>query len=59
MQALIKRAPWVFKLLQLLQPIAKIFGWKNNVTQDWQQKQILHNHPTARQLLFLRQLPEI
>ncbi|MDJ0676676.1 MAG: alpha/beta hydrolase [Calothrix sp. MO_167.B42] len=59
MQALVQRAPWIFKLLRLVTPLTKIFGLKMNVAQDWQQKQLLLSHPTGSQILFLRQLPEI
>ncbi|MDJ0798555.1 MAG: alpha/beta hydrolase [Calothrix sp. MO_167.B12] len=59
MQALVKRPPWIFKLLRLLRSLTKIFGLKVNVAQDWQQRQLLHRHPTGSQLLFLRPLPEI
>jgi len=59
MQTLMQRAPWIFKLLRLFTPLTKVFGFKINVAQDWQQKQLLQSHPTASQILFLRQLPEI
>ncbi len=59
MQGLVQRAPWIFKLLRLLTSLTRVFGFKINADQDWQQKQILDRHSTASQILFLRQLPEI
>ncbi|WP_088243633.1 alpha/beta fold hydrolase [Calothrix rhizosoleniae] len=58
-QALVQRAPWMFKLLRLLTLLTKVVGFKINFAQDWQQKQMIDRHSTASQMLFLRQLPEI
>lgn len=59
MQRLIKRSPFVTKLLKLLLPLAKILGLHEKIEQDFQLRQVLLQYPTACQLLFQRQKPEI
>ncbi|MBW4631426.1 MAG: alpha/beta hydrolase [Iphinoe sp. HA4291-MV1] len=59
MQRIQKRPPLVFQLLRLLRPITKIFGLNEKIEQDWQFHQVMLQYPTACQLLFQRQHPEI
>jgi pimeloyl-ACP methyl ester carboxylesterase len=59
MRQLVKRSPVIFKLLRLLRPITKIFGWDQEIEQDWQLYQVLVKYPTACKILFQRQQPEI
>ncbi|MBF2005438.1 MAG: alpha/beta hydrolase [Chlorogloeopsis fritschii C42_A2020_084] len=58
-QDLMKRPPWIFKLLRLLRPLTKKLGLNSNFEEDWQQRQIMLQYTTGSQLLFLRKLPEI
>lgn len=59
MQRLIKGSSFIFKLLQIFHPIAKRFGWEAKIEKDLQQRRILLENPTATQLLYQRQFPEI
>jgi pimeloyl-ACP methyl ester carboxylesterase len=59
MRQLVKRSPVIFKLLRLLRPITKMFGWDQQIEQDWQLYQILVKYPTACKILFQRQQAEI
>ncbi|WP_026736591.1 alpha/beta fold hydrolase [Fischerella sp. PCC 9605] len=59
MQSLVKLPLWVFKILRLLRPLTQILGLDKKIEQAWQQRQLMLQYPTASQLLFLRQLPEI
>jgi pimeloyl-ACP methyl ester carboxylesterase len=59
MQQILKRPPFVFQFLRLLRPITKIFGLEQKIEQDWQFHQVMLQYPTACQLLFQRQQPEI
>ncbi|MBD2364961.1 alpha/beta hydrolase [Anabaena minutissima FACHB-250] len=59
MQKLVKRSPLFFKILRSLRFITKIFGLHEKIEQDWQTRQKIIKHPTACQLLFQRQAPEI
>ncbi|MDJ0733929.1 MAG: alpha/beta hydrolase [Nostocaceae cyanobacterium] len=59
MQSLIKRSPWVFKLLRMLRPLTKILGLDRKIEQEWRQKNLMLQNPTGSQLLFLRQQSEI
>ena len=40
-------------------PLARMFGWEKKIKEDSQQRQILWENPTATQLLYQRQFPEI
>ena len=59
MRQLVKRSPFMFKLLRLLRPLTKILGWDQENEQDWQLYQTLRKYPTACKILFQRQQPEI
>ena len=59
MQRLVKRSPFVTKLLKLLLPLAKALGLHEKIVQDFQLRQVLLQYPTGCQLLFQRQKPEI
>ncbi|GAX42492.1 hypothetical protein NIES4075_34930 [Tolypothrix sp. NIES-4075] len=59
MRQLVKRSPFIFKLLRLLRPITKMLGWDKEIEQDWQLYQTLVKYPTACKILFQRQQPEI
>jgi pimeloyl-ACP methyl ester carboxylesterase len=59
MRQLVKRSPFIFKLLRLLRPITKMLGWNQEIEQDWQLYQTLVKYPTACKILFQRQQPEI
>ncbi|MEC4816938.1 MAG: alpha/beta hydrolase [Scytonema sp. PMC 1069.18] len=59
MQSLAKMSPTVLKWLRMLRPLTKIFGWDEKIEQDYQLRQLMLQYPTACQLLFQRQLPEI
>ncbi|ARV61355.1 alpha/beta hydrolase [Nostocales cyanobacterium HT-58-2] len=59
MQRILKRSPLVFQLLRLLRPITKMFGLNEQIEQDWHFHQVMLQYPTACQMLFQRQHPEI
>ncbi|MBR8837394.1 MAG: alpha/beta hydrolase [Stigonema ocellatum SAG 48.90 = DSM 106950] len=59
MQQLVKLPPMVFQLLRLLRPFTKILGLDAKIEQDWQFRQVMLQYPTACQLLFQRQHPEL
>jgi haloalkane dehalogenase len=59
MQRLIQSPSLIFKLLQIFRPLIKILGWDTKIEEDLQQRRILLQNPTATQLLYNRQLPEI
>ncbi|NJR76144.1 MAG: alpha/beta hydrolase, partial [Scytonema sp. CRU_2_7] len=59
MQRILKRPSLVFQLLRLFRPIAKIFGLNGKIEQDWRFHQVMLHYPTACELLFQRQHPEI
>ena len=59
MQGLLKRPLLVFGLLRLLRPLAKKLGWKINPEADLKQRELMEEYPTATQLLYTRQTPEI
>lgn len=59
MRSLIKASSFKFKLLKIFRPLLKLFGWNIDVEEDLQQRRILLEYPTASQLLYQRQLPEI
>ncbi|HIK04264.1 MAG TPA: alpha/beta hydrolase [Trichormus sp. M33_DOE_039] len=59
MQKLVKRSPLWFKILRSLRFLTKIFGLHEKIEQDWQTRQKVLQFPTACQLLFQRQQPEI
>lgn len=56
---LIQWPSFIFKLLQIFRPLAKMFGWETKIQEDLQQRRILLENPTATQLLYNRQFPEI
>lgn len=56
---LIKRPLFLFRLLQIFRPLAKMLGWETKIKEDLQQRRILLENPTASQLLYQRQFPEI
>ncbi|MFH7025869.1 MAG: alpha/beta fold hydrolase [Heteroscytonema crispum UTEX LB 1556] len=59
MQRTVKRSPLVFKILRLLRPLTKILGLDTKIEEDWQMRPLLLEYPTACQLIFERQKPEI
>lgn len=59
MQHLIESPSFIFKVLKIFRPLAKVFGWERKIDQDLQQRQILLENPTATQLLYQRKFPEI
>jgi pimeloyl-ACP methyl ester carboxylesterase len=59
MQNLLQRSEFTFTLLRLLRPIAKLFGWKINVNEEWKLRRKIDEFPTACELLYQRQKPEI
>lgn len=59
MRRLIQRPLLIFRFLQIFRPLAKMFGWKTKIKEDLQQRRILLQNPTASQLLYQRQFPEI
>jgi pimeloyl-ACP methyl ester carboxylesterase len=59
MQRLAKFSPFVFKLLKLLRPLTKILGLDAKIQQYLQLHKLMLQYPTACQLLFQRQQPEL
>lgn len=59
MRRLVNGSSLMFKLLRLLRPLTKALGWNANVERDWRFRQVMLQYPTACQLLFQRQQPEI
>jgi pimeloyl-ACP methyl ester carboxylesterase len=59
MQAILQRSELMFAILRFLRPIAKVFGWQIKVDEEWKQRLIMDQYPTACELLFQRQIPEI
>jgi pimeloyl-ACP methyl ester carboxylesterase len=59
MQRTVKRSPLIFKILRLLRPLTKILGLDTKIDEDWQMRPVLLEYPTACQLIFERQKPEI
>lgn len=59
MRRLIKGPSLIFRFLQVFRPLAKMFGWETKIEEDLQQRRILLENPTATQLLYQRQYPEI
>ncbi|MBF2065738.1 MAG: alpha/beta hydrolase [Calothrix sp. C42_A2020_038] len=59
MQSILQRSELIFTLLRLIRPIAKMFGWEIKVKEEWRQRLIMEQYPTACELLFERKLPEI
>ncbi|KAF3888809.1 MULTISPECIES: alpha/beta fold hydrolase [Nostocales] len=59
MRRIIKFPLTLFQILRVLRPITKIFGWDDQIERDWKLRQAMLNYPTACELLFERQEPEI
>jgi pimeloyl-ACP methyl ester carboxylesterase len=59
MQGILQRSELMFAILRFLRPIAKVFGWEIKVEEEWKQRLIMEQYPTACELLFQRQIPEI
>lgn len=59
MQRILNRSTLLFQLLRLFRPITKIFSLDQKIEQDWQFHQRMLQYPTACELLFQRQYPEI
>lgn len=59
MQNIFQRSELTFSLLKLIRPIAKMFGWEIKVKEEWRQRLVMEQYPTACELLFQRQLPEV
>ncbi|NJL60815.1 MAG: alpha/beta hydrolase [Methylacidiphilales bacterium] len=59
MQTILQRSEFMFALLRLLRPLAKLFGWKINVDEEWKLRRKIEEYPTACELLFQRQNQEI
>ncbi|MDZ8054274.1 MAG: alpha/beta fold hydrolase [Aulosira sp. ZfuVER01] len=59
MQRLVKYSPLIFKLLKLLRPLTKILGLQTKIQEYLQPRKLILQYPTACQLLFQRQQPEL
>ncbi len=59
MRRLIQKPSFIFRLLQIFRPFAKMLGWETKIKEDLQQRRILLENPTGSQLLYQRQFPEI
>ncbi|MEA5569655.1 alpha/beta hydrolase [Calothrix sp. UHCC 0171] len=59
MRNLLQRSEFMFALLRLLRPIAKLFGWQINVNEEWKLRRQIEEYPTACELLYQRQKAEI
>ncbi len=59
MQRILQRSELMFALLRFFRPLAKIFGWEIKVKEEWKQRLVMEQYPTACELLFERQIPEI
>lgn len=59
MKSILQRSELAFALLKLIRPIAKMFGKEIKVQEEWRQRLIMDQYPTACELLFQRQLPEV
>lgn len=59
MRYLIEGSSFIFKLLQILRPLVRMFGWETKIEEYLQQREILLQNPTATQLLYQRPFPEI
>ncbi|MDY6901605.1 MAG: alpha/beta hydrolase [Cyanobacteriota bacterium] len=59
MRGLIKASSLKFRLIKIFRPLLKLFGWDINIEEDLRQRRILLEYPTASQLLYQRQIPEI
>ncbi|MCC5637928.1 alpha/beta hydrolase [Nostoc sp. CHAB 5844] len=59
MRKLVELSPLFVKILKFLRPLTKMLGWQEKIEQDLEQRQIWLQYPTACQLLFQRQTPEI
>jgi len=55
----VNRSPLFYKILRSLRPLTKVFGLHDKIEKDWQMRQELLQYPTACQLLFQRQQPEL
>ncbi|MBD2664145.1 alpha/beta fold hydrolase [Richelia sinica] len=58
-QRLFNYSQFMVKLLRLLSPVLKLFGWNEKITEDLQLRKTLLEYPTACNLLFNRQQAEI
>ncbi len=59
MQRLMQGPSLIFRLLKIFRPLAKMLGLDTKIAEDSQQRRILLENPTATQLLYQRQFPEI
>ncbi len=59
MRRLVNGSSLLFKLLRFLRPLTKALGWNSNIERDWRFRQVMLQYPTACELLFQRQQPEI
>lgn len=59
MRRLIKGPSLIFRILQVFRPLARMLNRETQIEEDLQQRRILLDYPTASQLLYQRQLPEI
>ncbi|OKH54750.1 alpha/beta hydrolase [Calothrix sp. HK-06] len=59
MKSILQRSELAFALLKLIRPIAKMLGKEIKVQEEWRQRLIMDQYPTACELLFQRQLPEV
>ena len=59
MQRLTKSPSLIFRVLKIFRPLAKMLGLDVKIEEDLQQRKILLQNPTATQLLYQRQFPEI
>ncbi|RUT01359.1 hypothetical protein DSM106972_069100 [Dulcicalothrix desertica PCC 7102] len=59
MKNILQRSELVFALLKLIRPIAKMLGKEIKVQEEWRLRLIMEQYPTACELLFQRQLPEV
>ncbi|MBE9008433.1 alpha/beta hydrolase [Fortiea sp. LEGE XX443] len=59
LRKLVEMPQLFIKILKFIKPLTKVLGWHEKFEQDLQQRQNLLQYPTACQLLFQRQTPEI
>jgi pimeloyl-ACP methyl ester carboxylesterase len=55
MRRILNRSELSFTLLRLLRPVAKLFGWKIPVEQEWRSRLVMEQYPVGCELLFNRQ----
>jgi len=59
MRKLVEISPLFVKILKFVKPVMRMLGWQEKIEKDLEQRQIWLQYPTACQILFQRQKPEI